>query len=125
MKHTKATSFLELERFEDEIVIKKIDSGSRFSFSDAKTGKACNFPLTDFTYPTQITALLGNNYKLDLIVKDECLIEFLEPPEIDYLTLNEVPENFGLMVIRQCATSFHYHYNHPEGKNTFEVVLKF
>ncbi|HTN18836.1 MAG TPA: hypothetical protein VL125_00100 [Pelobium sp.] len=125
MKHTRATSFLELEAGENEIVIKKIDSGSRFSFSDSKTEKVHNFPLTDFEYPTQLTALLGNNYKLDIIVKNESLIEFLEPPEIDYLSLNEIPENFGLMVIRQCASSFHYHYNHPEGKNTFEVVFKF
>lgn len=125
MKHSRAVSFLELESKEDEIIIKKMDSGCPFSFSDAETAELHNFPLSGFSYPTKLTALLGNNYKLDLLIKDESLIEFLEPPEVDYFSMHEVPENFGLMVIRQCASAFHYHYNHPQGKNTFEVVFKF
>lgn len=125
MKHSKAVSFLELGIKESQLIVKKIDLGSKFSFSDLATGSPCNFPLVDFEYPTQVTALLGNNYTLDIMVKDENRIEFLEPPEIDYLSLQEIPENFGLMVIRQCASSFHYHYNHPQGKNTFEVIFEF
>lgn len=125
MKHSKAISFLELESSEGEIIVKKIDTGQPFTFSDSETAKTYNFPLNGFTYPTRFNALLGNNYKLDIIVKDESLIEFLEPPEIDYLSLHEIPENFGLMVIRQCSSAFYYHYNHPEGKNTFEVIFKF
>ncbi|HEX7367603.1 MAG TPA: hypothetical protein VF273_10930 [Pelobium sp.] len=125
MKHSKAISFLELEIAESKLIIKKIDSGSKFYFSNADTGLPYSFPLTGFGYPSQIKALLGNNYTLNIIVKNENTIEFLEPPEIDYLSLQEIPENFGLMVIRQCASSFHYHYNHPLGKNTFEVILEF
>ncbi len=125
MKHTKAVSFLELEIEENEIVIRKIDTGSKFSFSDSKTGKVHCFPLTDFEYPTQIMAVFGDNYTLDIIIKNENLIEFLEPIEVDYQSPQDLPENYGLMVIRQCSTSFHYHYNVPEGKNTFEVVFDF
>lgn len=125
MKHGRAVSFLELETKENEISIKKIDSGIPFTFSDCDTGITYTFPLTGFSQPTQLTALLGNNYKLDIVVKNENLIEFLEPPQTDYLSLQEVPENFGLMVIRQCASAFYYHYNYPAGKNTFEVLFKF
>lgn len=125
MKHTKAISFLELEIGEDEISIRKIDAGSRFSFLDSKTGKSYCFPLTDFHYPTQMLAVFGDNYSLDILIKNEDLIEFLEPKEIDYLSAHELPENFGLMVIKQCASSFHYHYNVPDGRNTFEVVFDF
>lgn len=125
MKHSKSLSFLELEIFENTIVVKKVDSGSRFNFADSSSKIVYDFPLTNFKFPTSLNVLLGNNYTLDVVIKDENLIEFLEPPEIDYLSAQEIPENFGLMVIRQCASSFHYHYNHPQGKNTFEVVFNF
>ncbi len=125
MKHSKVVSFLELESKGNEVIIKKIDNGFPFSFSDAKTSTVHNFPLSGFSYPTELNALLGNNYTLGILIKDNGLVEFLEPPEIDYLSLQEIPENFGLMVIRQCASAFYYHYNHPEKKNTFEVIFKF
>lgn len=125
MKHSKAVSFLDLERKENEIIIRKVDFGCPFSFSDSETAKVHDFPLSGLEYPTKLNALLGNNYTLNIMVKDKSLVEFLESPEVDYLSLHEIPENFGLMVIRQCASTFHYHYNHPEGKNTFEVVFEF
>lgn len=125
MKHCKVVSFLELELMQDKIIIKKIDEGKPFSFVNDDTNNLYEFPITNFTEPTQITALLGNNYKLDVKVKNDSIIEFLEPPVVDFTSIEAIPENFGLLVIRRCVDSFHYYYNHPAGKNTFEVVFKF
>lgn len=125
VKHTNQIAFLELETKENELLIKKTDSGKTFKFSDAESANCYTFPLSGFDKPKFLTAVLGNNYKMDILIKNDNLIEFLEIPEVDYLSIQEVPENFGLMVIRKCVSTFHYHYNHPAGKNTFELVLKF
>ncbi|RKD14326.1 hypothetical protein BCY91_07515 [Pelobium manganitolerans] len=125
MKHSRAVSFIELEIGSREIIIKKIDSGNLFTFTDDATGILHGFPLTAIAPSTRLCALLGNNYKLDVLVKNENVIEFLEPAAVDYDDVQLMPENFGLMVIRQCASSFHYYFNSHEGKNAFEVIFKF
>lgn len=125
MKHCKITSFLELHYTHNELIIRKIDGGSRFTFKDYDTDEHYHFPLINFTKPTTIQALLGNNYQLSVTVKSEHLIEFLEPAEIDYLNISEIPENFGLMIIKQCSDEFHYYYNPEKEENVFEVLLRF
>lgn len=125
MKHGKTISFLELVLGEDTLMVRKVDNGSRFSFCDAQSGVVYTFPLTGIQYPKQILASFGKNYQLEVLVKDEDFLEFLEAKEIDHLSTVELPENYGLMVIRQCADSFHYYYNVPDGKNTFEVMFNF
>ncbi len=125
MKHCRIISFLEIYYKGNELVIKKRDGGEKFSFKDFETQESYHFPLANFIEPTKIQALLGNNYQLEVVVKSENLIEFLEPPEIDYLSINEIPENFGLMIIKQCSDQFHYYYNPEKEENIFEVVFKF
>lgn len=125
MKHCRNTSYLEIDVDDKQVVIKKIDQGQKFYFRDNDSDSDYQFPLDNVTEPFKIQALLGNNYKLWVTVKSEILIEFVEPPEIDYLSFNEIPENFGLMIITQCASSFHYKYDPLKAQNIFEVVFKF
>ena len=125
IKHHNEGAILELETQEDHIIIKKTDKGRPFIFTDAISATPYSFPLTGIDKPKRVQALLGNNYKMDILIKGDNLIEFLEIPEVDYLSIQEVPENFGLLVIRKCVTTFHYQFNTPAGENTFELMLKF
>ena len=62
---------------------------------------------------------------MGITIKSENCIEFLEEPEPDFSNIQEIPENFGLMVIRRCASTFHYCYNPDNKQNTFEVAFHF
>ena len=123
MKHCRVVSYLDIQCYADKVVVKKIDSGQRFTFKDVDTNKHYDFPIDPFTEPSKINALLGNNYTLLINIKSKNQIEFLEPPAIDYLSIDEVPENFGLMIIKQCCDTFYYHYNNALSQNIFEVIF--
>ncbi|MBK0381721.1 hypothetical protein I5M32_02000 [Pedobacter sp. SD-b] len=125
MKHGKVVSYLDIQCYQNEVVIKKIDNGERFTFKDVDTDKHYDFPIDPFTGPSKINAILGNNYTLLINIKGENEIEFLEPPALDYLSLDHVPENFGLMIIKQCCDTFHYRYNEVLAQNIFEVIFRF
>lgn len=124
MKHCKAVSCIDIQCYTDKVVVKKIDSGQRFTFIDVDTDKHYSFPIDSFTAPLKINARLGNNYTLFINIKSNNQIEFLEPPIIDYLSMEEVPENFGLMIIKQCCDTFHYQYNKALSQNIFEVIFQ-
>lgn len=124
MKHCKVVSYLDIQCYPDKVVVKKIDSGQRFTFKDVDNDKHYDFPIDPFTQPSKINARLGNNYTLFINIKSQNQIEFLEPPLIDYLSIDEVPENFGLMIIKQCCDTFHYNYNKALSQNIFEVIFQ-
>lgn len=125
MKHCNAISYLEIHILQNQLVIRKVDCGRKFSFLDNDSKENYQFPIATFKEPVLINALLGNNYKLSLLIKSENHIEFLEPPEIDYLSFQEIPENFGLMIIKKCADVFQYYYDEKTFSNIFEVIFKF
>ena len=125
IKHCNSTSYLEIHIQDHQLLIRKIDCGKKFSFLDDESKEDYQFPIATFKEPFLINALLGNNYKLSLLIKSENHIEFLEPPEIDYLAINEIPENFGLMIIRKCVDVFQYYYEEKTFSNIFEVTFKF
>ncbi|MEO5909275.1 MAG: hypothetical protein ABIP95_00220 [Pelobium sp.] len=124
MKHSSTCSFIEIEKLTNQLSIRKIDEGNRFSFKDLHTDNKHEFPL-DILPGTKVTALLGNNYKLTLLIKDKHLIEFIAPEEIEYKSFADIPEHFGLMIIAQCCDVFHYQFNEKNNQNVFEVIFKY
>jgi two-component sensor histidine kinase len=124
IKHCRQESYLVIEKSLDEIVVKKIDNGPRFSFTDFYTNKKYILPLTDEEVDREINALLANNNKMLLKIRNKNSIEFLAPEEIIYQSIFEIPEHFGLLIIRQCADSLYYHYNAKLEENIFEVSFK-
>lgn len=124
MKHCRKESYLVIEKSEVQIIIKKIDNGPRFSFLDFYTNKQYLLPLTDEEVNKDINALLANNYKMVLRIINRNSIEFLAPEDIVYQSIFEIPEHFGLLIIRQCVESFHYHFDEKTDENIFEVIFK-
>lgn len=123
MKHSETTSFIHVTKRKHQVVIKKTDHGKRFYFKDAITKKNYDFPINDFISGEKIKATLGNNYELPLLVKSNCKVEFLIDEEVIYESVFEIPEHFGLKIIRQCCDSFHYHFDAAKNQNIFEVVF--
>lgn len=124
MKHCRKESYLIIEKSSTEIIVKKIDNGPKFSFSDFHTNKQYILPITDTEVDIEINALLANNNKMNLRIKSRNSIEFLAPEEIVYHSIFEIPEHFGLIIIRQCVDSLHYHYDELTQENIFEVIFK-
>lgn len=124
MKHCRKESYLVIEKSLSEITVKKIDNGPRFSFADFHTNKQYILPLTDEEVNVEINALLANNNKMNLRVRNRNSIEFLAPAEIIYHSIFEIPEHFGLLIIRQCVDSLYYHYDEITEENIFEVLFK-
>lgn len=124
IKHGGTSSFIEIDKLSNQLIIRKIDEGNKFSFKDFHSDNIHRFPL-DILPGTKVTALLGNNYKLTLLVKSQHILEFLEPEEIDYHSIMDIPEHFGLMIIRQCCDVFHYHYDEQSNQNIFEVIFEY
>ncbi|TKB97899.1 hypothetical protein [Pedobacter cryophilus] len=124
MKHSKTTSFIHVIKEKQQLVIKKIDYGKRFYFKDAITNKDYDFPINDFRSIEKIKASLGNNYELHLLVKSNCKVEFLKEEEVVYESVFDIPEHFGLKIIRQCSDSFHYHFDEAQNQNIFEVIFE-
>ena len=124
MKHSKTTSFIHVIIQKQELVIKKTDYGRRFYFRDAVTNKEYDFPINDFRSGEKIKALLGKNYELHLLVKSNCKVEFLKEEDAIYESIFDIPEHFGLKIIRQCSDSFHYHFDENQNQNIFEVIFE-
>ncbi|MBD3749162.1 MAG: hypothetical protein IE931_06690 [Sphingobacteriales bacterium] len=122
VKHSKTVSYLEIIKTDDQLIIKKIDGGNKFAFKDIFSNEIIQFPMPHFTHGKKITALLGNNYKLPLVVKSGNKVEFLEPFEVDYSEMN-IPENFGLLIIKQCSDYFYYYFDENKKQNVFEVIF--
>lgn len=124
VKHSKTVSYLEIIKAENQLNIKKIDGGNKFTFKDIFSEEIIQFPMPHFTNEKKITALLGNNYKLPLVVKSGNKVEFLEPFEVDYSDM-VIPENFGLLIIKQCSDYFYYYFDENNNQNIFEVIFNF
>jgi hypothetical protein len=123
-KHDNDNCILEILVNKNLVEIKKIDSGKRFSFKDALTSQDYTFPINPFSNPIKVSALVGQNYSINIAIISNTKIEFLEPPEVDYLSIDHIPENFGLMVIRQCVDKFYYTYDDQMSLNIFEVQFQ-
>ena len=124
MKHCRKESYLVIEKSFAEIIVKKIDNGPRFLFADFHTNKQYILPFTDVELDMEISALLANNNKMNLRVNNKNSVEFLAPEEIIYHSIFEIPEHFGLLIIRQCVDSLYYHYDEGTEENIFEVMFK-
>lgn len=124
IKHSKTISYLEISKTNNQLIIRKIDEGNKFTFIDTFSDEIIQFPISHLTTTKKVTAMLGNNYKLPLLLKDGNSLEFLEPFEIDYST-NSIPENFGLLIIKQCSDYFYYHFDEKNRRNIFEVIFNF
>lgn len=124
MKHCRKESYLIIEKSYNEITVKKIDNGPRFSFIDFHTHKQYVLPISDEEVDKEINALLANNNRMNLRIKNRNSIEFLAPEEIVYHSVFEIPEHFGLLIIRQCVDSLYYHFDEKTQENIFEVSFK-
>ena len=122
-KHGNDNCTLEITVTKNLVEIKKIDAGRRFSFKDSQTDQDYTFPIDPYSNPKSINALVGQNYSINISIISKTKIEFLEPPEVDYLSIDHIPENFGLMVIRQCVDKFYYTYDDEQSLNIFEVLF--
>jgi anti-sigma regulatory factor (Ser/Thr protein kinase) len=123
-KHGNINCVLEIKISKNLVEIRKIDTGIRFSFKDAQTSQDYTFPIDPFINPIKVNALVGQNYSINIAIITNARIEFLEPPEVDYLSIDHIPENFGLMVIRQCVDKFYYTYDDDKSLNIFEVLFQ-
>jgi hypothetical protein len=123
-KHDNDHCTLDIIVTKNLVEIKKIDTGKRFSFKDAQTSQDYTFPIDPFSNPKRVNALVGQNYNINIGIISNTKIEFLEPPEVDYLSIDHIPENFGLMVIRQCVDKFYYTYDNEKSLNIFEVLFQ-
>lgn len=123
VKHSKTVSYLEIFKTNEQVIIRKTDNGNKFSFKDIFSNEIIQFPIPHSATEKKITALLGNNYKLPVMLKGGNSVEFLEPFEVDYST-GIIPENFGLLIIKQCSDNFYYHYDEKNNQNIFEVIFK-
>ncbi len=123
MKHSKTNSFIQIIKLDSQLVIKKIDYGRRFSFKDALTNQLHDFPFNFIKNEIIINALLGNNYELPILLKSNSKVEFLKPEEVLIESVFDIPEHYGLKIIRQCSDSFHYSYDESSNQNVFEVIF--
>ncbi len=123
IKHSKTDSFLEITKMENSLVVRKIDSGQKFNFRNKENDQELLIPIKDFKSEIKINARLGNNYELPILLKSEKHIEFLEPENLNHDTLLNIPENFGLLIIKQCSDNFYYYYDEKDNINVFEVIF--
>lgn len=125
IKHSKTLSYLEIIKARDKLIVRKIDEGSRFLFKDIFSNELIEFPLTVFDGEMKLTALLGNNYELPLLLRSKNSVEFLLPEEVEFDSIFSIPENFGLLIIKKCSDYFYYHFDEENNRNIFEVVFNF
>jgi hypothetical protein len=123
-KHGNTNCQIEINVSNNLISIVKQDTDNTFSFIDLDTQKNCRFPLDDSIVSKNINALLGPNHSIILNVISTTKIEFLEPHFDDSSSVDQIPENFGLKVIRQCSDKFYYTYDVVNSLNLFEVLFQ-
>ncbi|MBU1372203.1 MAG: hypothetical protein KJ820_05595 [Bacteroidetes bacterium] len=123
IKHSKTESFLEITKMAHKVIVRKIDAGQKFNCKNAKTNQDIKIPIMDFISEIKINARLGNNYELPILIKSKNQIEFLEPENLNHDSFFNIPENFGLLIIKQCSDNFYYYYDNKKSINVFEVIF--
>ena len=123
IKHSKTESFLEISKMDHSLIVRKIDSGQKFNCKNSETNQDLQIPIKDFTAEFIINVRLGNNYELPILIKGENHIEFLEPENLNHDSFFNIPENFGLLIIKQCSDNFSYYYDNKKNVNVFEVIF--
>jgi anti-sigma regulatory factor (Ser/Thr protein kinase) len=122
--HSLASSFIEILKIDTQLVVRKVDNGEIFSFIDAETLEIYEFPLNFLKSEKLVVGLMGRNYALSLMLKSITKVEFLNIIDLSYESVFDIPENFGLKIIRQCSDSFHYYYDNETNQNVFEVTFE-
>ena len=122
--HNLANSTIQIFKINSKIIVKKVDDGKIFSFKDAETLEIYIFPLNFLESEKFIVGLMGRNYILSLEIKSNTKVEFFNIDDLTYESILEIPENFGLKIIRQCSDSFHYYYDEESNQNIFEIIFE-
>lgn len=123
-KHGSNNCQIDIEVTNKQITVTKQDRDKTFTFKDLDTNQHYNFPLEECFTPKEIKALLGPNHVMSLNVLSNTEVEFLEPSFDEFLSIDHLPENFGLKVIRQCSDKFYYTYDKVNSLNLFVVIFE-
>lgn len=99
--------------------IQKIEKGLKIEFSAASP----QIPFKEIDSILNVSFSEANKHHIQPL--DRFRFKFLKPPHEEILTIDHIPEHFGLYIITMASDSFIYQYNPDLGENSFIVHLNF
>ena len=99
--------------------IQKIEKGLKIEFSAASP----QIPFEEIDNILNVSFSEANKHHIQPL--DKYKFKFLKPEQTDEMTIDQIPEHFGLYIITMASDSFIYQYNPDLGENSFIVHLNF
>ena len=118
IKHaSESTTQIQLTIDHPSLSIQKIEKGLKIEFSAASP--QLPFEELDKTLNVSFSEVKKHNIQ----PLSEYKFKFLKPSSDDALSIEHMPENFGLYIITLASDSFTYQYDPDLGESSFTVLL--
>ncbi len=120
IKHTtEKNTIIEMTIDYLHLSIQKIEKGLKIQFSASSP----QLPFEELDKILNVSFSEANKHHIQPL--SEFKFKFLKPCEEDDMTIDQIPEHFGLYIITMASDSFVYQYNPELGENSFIVHLNF
>ncbi|MGY4384229.1 hypothetical protein ACVWYN_001255 [Pedobacter sp. UYP24] len=120
IKHTtEKLTTIEMTIDHPHLSIHKIEKGLKIEFSASSP----QLPFEELENILNVSFSESNKHHIQPLSQYE--FKFLKPAEDEIMTIDQIPEHFGLYIITMASDSFVYHHNPELGENSFIVHLNF
>ncbi|MES2826838.1 MAG: hypothetical protein V4687_01730 [Bacteroidota bacterium] len=120
IKHSEETSTtIQMTIDHPHLSIQKIEKGLKIEFSASSP----QIPFEEIDAILNVSFSDVNRHHIQPL--DKYKFKFLKPSADQELTIDHIPEHFGLYIITMASDSFIYQYNPDLGENSFIVHLNF
>ncbi|MHA4895132.1 hypothetical protein ACXZ1K_10285 [Pedobacter sp. PWIIR3] len=99
--------------------IQKIEKGLKIEFSASSP----QLPFEQLDNILNVSFSEANKHHIQPL--SEFKFKFLKPAEDESMTIDHIPEHFGLYIITMASDHFEYQYNPELGENSYIVHLNF
>lgn len=118
IKHaTEQITHIQLTIDHPSLSIQKIEKGLKIEFSAASP----QLPFQDLNKTLNVSFSDVKTHNIQPIT--EYMFQFLKPQLDDELSIDHIPEHFGLYIITMASDSFTYQYDPELGESSFTVSL--